>query len=125
LNGNGALGGLQRTVELDQKRVAYGFNLAAVKLWKNFSQKRAMFLQQFQRKLVVALRQHAIAYHVGEHDGGEFAYLVVAHLLGRAHKWPHLSLAGISLLVTCHRSLVTCRYLSALATERFSRSADR
>ena len=36
-----------------------------------------MFLQQFQGKLVVALRQRAVAHHVGEHDGGELALLSV------------------------------------------------
>ena len=36
-----------------------------------------MFLQQFQRKLVVALRQRAVTHHVGKHDGGELALLRV------------------------------------------------
>ena len=36
-----------------------------------------MFLQQFERKFIVALRQSAVAHHVGKHDGREFALLAV------------------------------------------------
>src|SRR5713101_6744752 len=32
-----------------------------------------MFFKQLQRKPVVTLRQRAVAHHVGEHDGGQFA----------------------------------------------------
>ena len=36
-----------------------------------------MFLQQFGRKFIVALRQSAVAHHVGKHDCGEFALFPV------------------------------------------------
>src|SRR5438309_1085605 len=40
-----------------------------------------MFLQQFQRELVVALCERAIAHHVGKHNGREFPLLSLgAHL---------------------------------------------
>src|SRR2546426_12630489 len=36
-----------------------------------------MFLQQFERKFIVALRQSAVAHHVGKHDCGEFALFAI------------------------------------------------
>ena len=39
-----------------------------------------MFLQQLLAPAFVALRQRAVAHHVGEHDGGELALFAGAHL---------------------------------------------
>src|SRR5207237_10325353 len=74
---NGALGRFQSAVEFDQKSIPYRFNLGAVEARKDFAQQLSMFLQQFLRKLVVALRERAVAHHVCEHDGREFALLAV------------------------------------------------
>ena len=41
------------------------------------AQKPAVFLEQFQRELVVALSERAVSHHVREQDGGEFALLGV------------------------------------------------
>ena len=38
-----------------------------------------MFLSEFLSKLFVTLAERLVAYHVGEHDGREFALLVSAH----------------------------------------------
>src|SRR5213595_854683 len=37
----------------------------------------AMFFEQFESELIVALGQRAVAHHVSEHDGGEFPLLCV------------------------------------------------
>ena len=67
---DGALRRFQRAVELDQETVTDRFNFGAVKAGKNFAQQLPVFLQQFERQLVVALGERAVAHHVGEHDGG-------------------------------------------------------
>jgi hypothetical protein len=41
-----------------------------------------MFFEQLLPELLVALGKRAVAHHVGEHDGGEFP------LLGLAHEFP-------------------------------------
>ena len=79
LDFDGALRRFQRAVEFDQESVTNGFDFGAVKARKDFPKQLAMFLQQFLRKLFVALAQRAVAHHVGEHDGGELALLVSAH----------------------------------------------
>ena len=66
------------SIEFDQKTVPDCFDLGAVETGKNFPQQFSMLLQQFQRKLVVALRQRAVPDHVGEHDGGELALFGVS-----------------------------------------------
>src|SRR5207302_1857695 len=76
LDFNRALGCFQRTPEFDQERVTDCFYFSAVKPRKDFPKQPAMFLQQFLGKLFVALAQRAVAHHVGEHDGGEFALFV-------------------------------------------------
>jgi hypothetical protein len=35
-----------------------------------------MFFKQLERKLVVSLRERAVADHVGKHDGSELAYFL-------------------------------------------------
>src|SRR5436190_853100 len=40
----------------------------------------SMFFQQFLGQLFVALRECAVAHHVGEHDRGQFALLLGGHL---------------------------------------------
>src|SRR5437773_10239290 len=54
---------------------------------ENCPEQLPMFLQQLQRELTVALRQRAVTHHVGEHDGRELPYLVVAHLLGSSQSF--------------------------------------
>ena len=62
-----------------RERVTNRFYFSAVKPRKDFPKQPAMFLQQFLGKLFVALAQRAVAHHVGEHDGGQFALFVSAH----------------------------------------------
>ncbi len=73
LDFDGALRRFQGAVELDQESVPDSFDLGPVEARKHFAEQPAMLLQQFQRKFIIALRQRAVAHHVGEHDGGEFA----------------------------------------------------
>src|SRR5207248_7254503 len=61
----------------NQERVADSFDLGAVEARENFPEQLPVFLQQFQRQLVVTLRQCAVAHHVGKHNGREFALLAV------------------------------------------------
>src|SRR5262245_29924943 len=75
LDFDGTLSRFQRAVELDEKTVADRFNFRAMETRKNFAEQPAMFLQQFQRKLVVALTEGAVAHHVGKHDGCQLALL--------------------------------------------------
>ena len=68
-----ALGRFQRAIEFDQESVTDCFNLGAIEARKGFAEQPPMFLSQFQRQLVVALRQRGVAHHVCEHDRGELA----------------------------------------------------
>jgi len=74
---NGALRGFQGAAEFDEKSVADGFDFHSVKVGKDFAQQAAMFFEQLEAELVVALGQRAVAHHVGEHNGGELALLGV------------------------------------------------
>ena len=56
LDFDGAPGCFQRALELDQKSVTDRFDLGPVEARKDFPEQLAMFLQQFQRQLIVALR---------------------------------------------------------------------
>ena len=62
-----------RTGKLNQKGVAYRFYLLSLMFEERGPQERAVFLEQFQRQPLVALRQRAVTHHVGEHDRGELA----------------------------------------------------
>src|SRR5437667_264580 len=91
-----ALGCFQRAIELDQESVTDRFDLGAVKARKDFPEQPAMFLQQFQRELVVALRERAVAHHVAVSialsvDPGFFRpppYYPRDHKRGRATRAP-------------------------------------
>src|ERR1700731_1959103 len=67
----------ESAVELEQESVADRFRLEAVEARQNLTQYSAMFFQQFEREGFVALRHRAVADHVREQDGGEFALLGV------------------------------------------------
>src|SRR2546427_11379907 len=78
LDFDGALRGFQRAVELDQESVTDSFDLGAVEARKDFAEQLAVFLQQFQSQLVVALRQRSVPHHVSEHDGRKLALFGVS-----------------------------------------------
>lgn len=92
LDFDGALGRFQRAVKLDQESVTDRFDLGAVEARKDFAEQLAMFLQQFQRQLVVALRQRTVAHHVGEHDGGQLA------LFGAGAHWSRQTFSSVKKL---------------------------
>ena len=106
---------------LDQERVANRFNLGPVEAWKDFAKQLAMFLQQFLRKLVVALRQRAVAYHVGKHDGCQPALFGGAHLVGPCKSfWKRGSLRSGSHSGSKRRS---ARVIPAGTSRRWGRAA--
>jgi hypothetical protein len=65
---------LQRARELHEEPVADGVDLAPAMLEKNGPELALMLGQQIERQRLVALRQGAVADHVGEHDGCELAF---------------------------------------------------
>ena len=73
LDFDGTLRGLQSAGEFDQESVADGLDFGAVKVGKDFAEQTAMFFEQLEGELVVALGQRAVPHHVGKHDGGQFA----------------------------------------------------
>jgi hypothetical protein len=75
LNFDRALRRFECASKLYEESVADGFNFGAVKARKNLAQQASMFFQQLERELIVALRQRAVAHHVGKHDGRELALL--------------------------------------------------
>ncbi len=83
LQSNGALHRRQCAGEFDQKTVAGRFHLAPAVPRENGANDHSMLLQQLQRERLVPLRQRAVAHHVGEHNGGEFAVLGVLRGHGR------------------------------------------
>ena len=83
LDFNAALRGLERAVKLNEERVADRFDFRAVETREQRSQQGAMLLKQLLRKVLVALGKRAVAHHVREHDGGEFALLGVVSGHGR------------------------------------------
>ena len=81
LDFDAALRRLQRAVKLDEEGITNRFDFRAVEAREQGSQQGAMFLEQLLRELLVALGKRAVAHHVGEHDRGEFALFVGAHVL--------------------------------------------
>src|ERR1700730_16690454 len=67
-----------RADELNQKAVAYRFYLLSLMFEERGPQESAVFLEQLQRQLLVALRKRAVAHHVREHDRGELALFAAA-----------------------------------------------
>src|SRR3954470_1807141 len=67
-----ALRGFQSAPEFNEKSIADGFDLDAVKTGKNLTEQSAVLFQQLEGELIITLSQGAVAHHVGEHDGGEF-----------------------------------------------------
>ena len=89
LDFDGALRRFQRTTEFDEERVTDGFDLGAVKAGKNFPQQLAMFFEQRERELIVALGHRAVAHHVGEHNRGQPSLFVIG-----AHRQALITLAS-------------------------------
>jgi hypothetical protein len=71
LDFDGALRRFQRAGEFHEESVTDGFDLGTVEPRKDFSQKPAVFFEQFESEPIVALGQGAVAHHVGKHDGGK------------------------------------------------------
>ena len=89
LDFDGTLRRFQRAAELDEERVTDGLDLGAVKAWKNFPQQLAMFFEQREGKLIVALGHRAVAHHVGEHNRGQPSLFVIG-----AHRQALITLAS-------------------------------
>jgi hypothetical protein len=77
LNLKGAAHRLQRAGEHHQETVADLFDFAPAVLRKDRPQQLLLLVEQRQRQRLVALRQRAVAHHVGEHDGSELAVLLL------------------------------------------------
>ena len=98
LDRDGAARCLQRAAELHEEPVAGSFDLVSAVLEKDGPQPALMLGQQIERQRFVALRQRAVADHVGEHDRRELALGAFRRHV-TSFRTPPIALSATSLMV--------------------------